>query len=199
MNRREVLAGLGALSASACASQAPPAQVATPAAPTTWSKLATEPYAGKQDDISFVSRAAGWYGNGAGKLYRTLDAGETWQKVWEKPGTFIRALGFIDERNGILGNVGVDYYPNVSDTQPLYRTRDGGATWTPVEVSGAGWVKGICGIDILQRQAIFQGELRSAAVIHAAGRVGGPLLRGSGRGDHGGARRRVRARHQRRR
>lgn len=139
-----------------------------------WRVLATEPYRGKQDDISFVSPELGWYGNGAGKLYRTANGGETWQKVWEQAGTFIRALGFVDAHNGFLGNVGTDYYPGVTDTRPLYRTRDGGMTWTPVDAPGIDIVKGICGIDILQERRIFQGALRDVAVIHAAGRVGGP-------------------------
>lgn len=145
------------------------------AAPTAgWRTLPTEPYRGKQDDIAFVSPDIGWYGNGAGKLYRTGDGGETWEKVWEQPGTFIRALGFVDARNGFLGNVGTEYYPNVTDTHPLYRTRDGGVSWTPIEAPGIGIVKGICGIDVLHEKRIFQGEMRDMAVIHAAGRVGGP-------------------------
>ncbi|MCE9523263.1 MAG: hypothetical protein K8S25_12630 [Alphaproteobacteria bacterium] len=143
-------------------------------APAPWRQLPTDAYTGKQDDICFVTKDIGWYGNGAGKLYRTANGGESWNKIWEQPGTFIRALGFIDERNGFLGNVGTDYYPKVTDTHPLYRTRDGGASWTKVEAPGIDIVKGICGIDILQQQRIFQGELRPATVIHAAGRVGGP-------------------------
>jgi photosystem II stability/assembly factor-like uncharacterized protein len=144
------------------------------AASFAWRLLPTEPFTGKQDDISFVSKDVGWYGNGMGKLYRTLNGGESWEKLWERPGTFIRALGFVDEHNGFLGNVGTDYYPKVTDTIPLYRTRDGGATWSPVEVPGIDIVKGICGIDILYQQRIYQGDLRAAAIIHAAGRVGGP-------------------------
>lgn len=141
---------------------------------STWRKLVTEPYQGKQDDISFVTPDIGWYGNGAGKLYRTGDGGATWTKVWDQPGTFIRALGFLDERTGFLGNVGTEYYPGVTDTHPLYRTGDGGATWAPIEADGIGIVKGICGIDVLRLERIFQGERRTETIIHAAGRVGGP-------------------------
>ena len=34
-----------------------------------WTKLPTEPYPGKQDDIFFVNERTGWYGNGAGKVF----------------------------------------------------------------------------------------------------------------------------------
>jgi photosystem II stability/assembly factor-like uncharacterized protein len=139
-----------------------------------WRILPTEAYRGKQDDISFISLNEGWYGNGAGKLYRTRDGGETWTQIWERPGTFIRALGFVDAQNGFLGNVGTGYYPNVADDHPLYRTRDGGETWTRVEAENISAVRGVCSIDILHEQRIYQGELRDNVVVHAAGRVGGP-------------------------
>lgn len=143
-------------------------------AASLWRVLPTEPYNGKQDDISFVDPDTGWYGNGLGRVFRTTDGGASWMKVWDKPGTFVRALGFLDAENGFLGNVGVDYYPGVADRTPLYRTRDGGATWTAVEADGIDKVAGICGIDILRTEHIYQGELRENAIVHAAGRVGGP-------------------------
>lgn len=149
-----------------------PASVALPA----WRKLPTEPFRGKQDDVVFVDRSTGWYGNGQGKLYKTVDGGETWTKVMDRPGTFVRALGFVDATTGFLGNVGPDYFPGVSDPQPLYRTRDGGLTWTPVtEVAGPA-VKGICAIDVLTRPFVNHGVLGTKTVVRAAGRVGGPAF-----------------------
>lgn len=157
LDRRTFALG-GATAAAACA--------ASPEATApTWRLLPTEEYRGKQDDISFISPDIGWYGNGQGKLYRTRDGGN-WEKVWDQPGTFIRALGFVDERVGFLGNVGTDAYPNVTDAHPLYRTNDGGVSWTRVEAPGIEAVRGICGIDVLRT--------RGAPIIHAAGRVGGP-------------------------
>jgi photosystem II stability/assembly factor-like uncharacterized protein len=141
-----------------------------------WVKLPTEPYKGKQDDISFIDADHGWYGNGTGKLFRTTDSGATWNKIWEQTGTFIRALGFVDEKIGFLGNVGTNYYPGVTDSHPLYRTDDGGVTWQPVTAPGIEKVAGICGIDILLTRRIFQGEMRTSQIIHAAGRVGGPAM-----------------------
>jgi photosystem II stability/assembly factor-like uncharacterized protein len=70
--------------------------------------------------------------------------------------------------------------PNVTDTNPLYRTADGGRSWEPVQLGAAGSeVKGICAIDILKVRTIHQGRLRDRTIIHAAGRVSGPahLLR----------------------
>lgn len=146
------------------------------AAEAGWRKLVTVPYRGKQDDIAFVDPDTGWYGNGEGKLYRTVDGGENWTKMADKPGTFIRALGFLDAKVGFIGNVGTDYYPGVTDKQPLYRTDDGGATWAPVTADGIDRVAGICGIDILPVTRVFQGELQHSHIIHAAGRVGGPAM-----------------------
>ena len=67
---------------------------------------------------------------------------------------------------------------------PLYRTSDGGATWTAVNLADAA-VPGICAIDIVRTRSIVQGRLQNRVVIHAAGRVGGPakLLRSVDGGD----------------
>jgi photosystem II stability/assembly factor-like uncharacterized protein len=139
--------------------------------------MQTEDYAGKRDDIVFATAKTGFYGTGAGNLFRTVDGGASWTRIWSKPGTFIRAVGFIDEKRGFLGNVG-NVYPNVTDTTPLYETRDGGVTWAPVKLANTD-VAGICAIDIVRSRSIYQGELKDRVVVHAAGRVNGPakLLR----------------------
>jgi photosystem II stability/assembly factor-like uncharacterized protein len=168
LSRRE----LGSFAIAGAAIVALPAFAAEP----NWQKMPTEPFKGKQDDISFVDPDHGWYGNGRGKLYRTTNGGAAWEKIWDQPGTFIRAVGFVDQKNGFLGNVGTDYYPGVTDKNPLYQTRDGGVTWQAVTAPGIEKVAGICGIDILPVRRIFQGELVTAHIITAAGRVGGPAM-----------------------
>lgn len=140
-----------------------------------WVKLPTEPYRGKQDDIVFVDPMTGWYGNGAGKLFKTTDGGQTWVKQLDRPGTFVRALGFVDADLGFLGNIGPDYFPGVTDTTPLYRTRDGGATWEPITIDGPA-VTGICAIDVLKTRFINAGVLDNRVTVRAGGRVGGPAL-----------------------
>jgi photosystem II stability/assembly factor-like uncharacterized protein len=180
-----------AASLAACASAPSSTETATPryslTAQDSWQKLNTVTYKGKQDDIHFVDALTGWYGNGGGKIYKTTDGGASWNEQLSKPGTFVRALGFVDAQRGFMGNVGTDYYPGVTDTNPLYETRDGGTTWNVIDAARMSGpvVKGICAIDVLKKKSIYQGVLQDRVIVHAAGRVGGPafLMRSLDGGD----------------
>jgi photosystem II stability/assembly factor-like uncharacterized protein len=158
---------------------------ATPSDKYPWLKLKTEPFRGKQDDIFFITPDVGWYVNGSGKIYKTTDGGATWVEKLSQPGTYFRAIGFIDGQRGFAGNIGTDYYPKVTDTIPLYETRDGGETWKPVTRIKGPVVKGICAIDIVSKPFIKGGKREYKSTIYAAGRVGGPafLLKSTDGGD----------------
>ncbi len=138
-----------------------------------WKKLNTERYPGKQDDITFINETEGWYVNGYGSIYNTKNGGETWEKQLEKKGTFFRTIAFVDNLVGFAGTVGTDYFPNVTDSIPLYGTRDGGKTWKPVDYKGP-YVKGLCAIDIVKEQYINHGKIDYKIHIYAVGRVGSP-------------------------
>ena len=139
----------------------------------TWKKLNTEDYPGKQDDIVFVDENTGWYVNGYGKIYHTIDGGINWEKQCEQKGTFFRTITFIDKNIGFAGTVGTDYFPNVTDTIPLYGTKDGGKTWKPVPYKGP-YVKGLCAIDVVKEQYINHGKIDYKTHLFAVGRVGSP-------------------------
>jgi photosystem II stability/assembly factor-like uncharacterized protein len=149
------------------------ASVGSAASPdvSVWLTQPTAPYPKKRDDIVFVNSQTGFYGTGKGQLYRTDDGGHSWRLSWQHEGTFIRSLGFVDQANGFLGNLGMGL-GGVTDAAPLYRTTDGGATWEPVHLAQP--IAGVCSIDILKTRAIFEGELRDRIIIHAAGRANGP-------------------------
>ena len=138
-----------------------------------WKKLNTERYPGKQDDITFINETEGWYVNGFGSIHHTKNGGETWEKQLEKKGTFFRSIAFVDSLVGFAGTVGTDYFPNVTDTIPLYGTKDGGKTWKPVDYKGP-YVKGLCAIDIVKEQYINHGKIDYKIHIYAVGRVGSP-------------------------
>ena len=138
-----------------------------------WKKLNTERYPGKQDDITFINEKEGWYVNGYGSIYHTQNGGETWEKQLEKKGTFFRCIAFVDSLRGFAGTVGTDYFPNVTDTIPLYGTSDGGKTWNSVSYAGP-YVKGLCAMDIVKEQFINHGKTDYKVHIYAVGRVGSP-------------------------
>lgn len=142
------------------------------AATTDWKILQTEAYAKKRDDIVFVDARSGFYGTGKGRLFRTDNGGDSWKLAWEHEGTFIRSLGFIDSKRGFLGNLGVGI-GSVSDSTPLYRTTDGGATWQAIDL-GSATIPGVCAIDILKTHAIYEGDIHERIIVHAAGRANGP-------------------------
>jgi photosystem II stability/assembly factor-like uncharacterized protein len=138
-----------------------------------WTKLVTDAYRGKQDDIYFTDEKNGWYVNGSGKIYHTSNGGESWQMQLDKKGTFFRCIAFIDTLTGFAGTVGTDYFPNVTDTIPLYKTTDGGKTWSVCEYKG-NYVKGLCAIDIVKEQIVNHGEIGYRYHVYAVGRVGTP-------------------------
>jgi len=164
-----------ALAMSGCATvplATPPPQIGL------WAKTSAPTFKGKQDDLHFVDADHGVYVNGKGQVFRTSNGGTDWEFVLEKPGTFWRTTGFLDEQTGFLGNLGTDYFPNVTDPVPLYRTDDGGRTVTAVDTGGPA-VKGLCAIDVTRLKVVNSGVLEERVMVHAAGRVGGPswLLR----------------------
>ncbi len=139
-----------------------------------WTKLETEPYRGKQDDIFFINPEIGWYVNGAGKIFKTTNGGDSWVQQLHKPGTYFRCIAFVDEKLGFAGNIGPDYFPNVSDKTPLYQTTDGGETWTEVTSIEGPPIVGLCAMQVLKEKFVNAGQLDERTRIIGVGRVGGP-------------------------
>ncbi len=132
-----------------------------------WASIPGAPYnAAKQDGIFFLNKDTGWVVNGSGKIFKTQNAGVNWIQQKNSPGTYFRCVAFVNNQVGFAGNVGMNYFPGVSDANPLYKTIDGGNSWSSVTASITGVVPtGICAI-----QAV------NPNVIYAAGRVGSPPI-----------------------
>jgi photosystem II stability/assembly factor-like uncharacterized protein len=106
-----------------------------------WVKLPTEPYRCKHDDISFVDALTCWYGNGAGKLFRTTDGGQTWRSrnkgmamdhTPEPEAEWGHDTHFIDLCPGQPDNVWQQNHAGV------FFSDDGAATWKAVNAKEQG-------------------------------------------------------------
>jgi photosystem II stability/assembly factor-like uncharacterized protein len=135
----------------------------------SWKPIAGAPMApamAKMDDIYFPSAMVGYAVSGAAAtIYKTADGGMTWQVSYKHSGTYFRSLDFIDEQHGFASNLGAGLAPSITDTNVLYETKDGGATWLPVTTITGPMPSGICNQTQIDAQHLV-----------AVGRVEGPAF-----------------------
>ena len=87
--------------------------------------------------------------------------------IWTKQGTYVRALEFVDDQTGFLGNVGPGYFPGCDrPAAALSVSHDGGVHWSAVRPVAGRQITGVCAIDVLR-------ENGKVLAVRAAGRVGG--------------------------
>ncbi|MBI3111095.1 MAG: T9SS type A sorting domain-containing protein [Ignavibacteriales bacterium] len=131
-----------------------------------WIKTAYTPSpASRINDGFFLTPSLGWVVNGVGQIHKTTDAGATWSRVLTRSGTHFRSVGFLDPLHGWAGCLGIGdpNNPSSTDQNILYRSTDGGTTWTPVTALSGPTPRGFCGMHVL-----------NDTVINAVGRVRGP-------------------------
>jgi photosystem II stability/assembly factor-like uncharacterized protein len=123
-----------------------------------WTMLEAAPRVarGKQDDMWWLDPTHGFLASGPnGSIYETLDSGASWSPVMTSPTTYFRALLFTDAMHGFAGNIGAGLSPSISDANVLYRTVDGGDTWTPVtEITGDA-PSGLCNFTAVDATHLF--------------------------------------------
>ena len=133
----------------------------------TWHSLSAAPLSWRFDDFYFVTPQMGWAINPNydylaptqyGRIFKTTDGGDTWQKLVDSSNTFYRSVGFADSLNGWVGNLAdtATYMgvPFTADTVPFYETHDGGISWAPVNLPHP-HPAGICGISVVTDSVVF--------------------------------------------
>lgn len=101
-----------------------PSPSPTPAPGTRWEPLGSP---GEIADLQFVSAQVAWAAGGGGLIRKSEDGGRTWAAPKAEPSTFNRnvsdfaTVSFVDPRFGFLGG-----------SFGLFKTEDGGDSWTPV-------------------------------------------------------------------
>ena len=124
------------------------------------------------DDIKFCDNQTGWICNIGGEIHKTSDGGDSWTEQVNQSSTgaysSYRCLAFINCDTGYVGNLGPgDWVNKTSDPVLMYKTYDGGATWSEVTtIPNTHNPKGICGM-----QALDDGK-----TIVAVGRYDDPAI-----------------------
>jgi photosystem II stability/assembly factor-like uncharacterized protein len=146
----------------------------------SWQAIPNAPKAptmGKMDDIYFPSAMIGYAVSGpTSSIYKTSDGGTTWTSVFTHAGTYFRSLLFTDDNNGFASNLGAGLSPQITDTNVLYRTTDGGMTWTPVAASAISgpMPSGICNQTKVDAQHLVAvGRVEGPAYLMSSGDGGG--------------------------
>ena len=123
---------------------------------TLWQELAYAPVAPselkKHDDLYFRNDTTGWLVTRAGQIFRTSDGGTSWIEQLNDTTAYMRCVGFVDDYNGIVGNLKADSLGNA-----LYSTNNAGITWEVVDSAlYTGEIpKGICGLFVLDSTTMF--------------------------------------------
>lgn len=109
----------------------------------SWKKIETESddfYFDEDSDMFFVDDQTGWAITTRGDLWRTDDAGETWDMIYEDAGNAVR---FFNKDEGIVFG-GSEYGGD------LYYTNDGGYSWAAVKQD----IKGFVDLEIIEGKAL---------------------------------------------
>jgi photosystem II stability/assembly factor-like uncharacterized protein len=119
----------------------------------------------RHDDIYFIDPTNGWASQNH-YIYRTTDGGGTWTTNLFAPGTHFRSIAFATPLIGFAGNLGPGSYDGgATNSEVVYRSYDGGVTWSNVPGFTAAGMRGLCAIFVLDSQHIY-----------GAGRVRGPAF-----------------------
>jgi len=117
------------------------------AAAPQWQALPAAPVAVRIDDLHFLDASHGWVCTGDGRIYRTTDAGESWELQHDDPSLYFRCIRFADAQRGWAGTL--------SSNALMFQTVDGGAHWTQVTSLPFLLPNALCGMSVPSAQVMY--------------------------------------------
>jgi len=107
----------------------------------------------RYDDVWFFDENVAIAVNSTGEILKTTDGGTNWPKKFQTPlippqnrAVYLRCLAFADAMHGWAGTTTREHR--------LFRTRDGGETWSPVDNLPAAPAK-ICGLFAASKDVVY--------------------------------------------
>jgi photosystem II stability/assembly factor-like uncharacterized protein len=125
------------------------------AAAPLWQTLPNAPSSIRIDGLHFIDARTGWVATGSGEIWRTNDGGDTWANQFTDEALYFRCIAFADAQHGFAGTL--------SSSHTLYKTSNGGATWSLVTNVPTPRPNALCGI-----------WAPSPSVIYGVGSYAGP-------------------------
>ena len=107
----------------------------------SWRRTNAPTASSRTDDIWFFDENRGIAVNSNGQILATSNGGDSWQVRAHYPGIYLRCVGFANANVGWVGTVEGD--------QRLFKTIDGGMTWSPVTNLPSGPPQRICGLTVV--------------------------------------------------
>jgi photosystem II stability/assembly factor-like uncharacterized protein len=122
-----------------------------------WTPTASPAASYRHDDVYFLNPDVGWAikfsGGNNGYIIKTIDGGTSWQTLLDSSGAKFRDIGFLDSLTGFIGTLETGF--TSADTIILYKTTDGGATWSGVTNLPGPHPGGICGMDVVNDSTLY--------------------------------------------
>ena len=112
-----------------------------------WRRTNAPTASSRTDDIWFLDAERGWAVNSNGHILHTPDGGETWQRQFSASGAYLRCVGFANDQLGWVGTL--------TESSRLFRTRDGGVTWTLVDNLPPEAPSAICGLSVVNERVVY--------------------------------------------
>ena len=113
----------------------------------TWHQTSLPAARSRTDDVFFHDESLGWAVNSDGKVYRTVDGAEYWDQQHLFPDSYLRCVAFSSPDVGWIGTL--------SGPHRLYRTSNGGETWTSVDNLPLDGPGRICGLIAVSDDVVF--------------------------------------------
>ncbi len=116
----------------------------------SWQTLNATTFSWRFEDMQFIDTEMGWVVDGGGQILKTSNGGLSWTQQFYNSDYYFRSVEFFNDQIGFAGTLA-----NGAPTASLFKTVDGGTTWTDITANFPVNVPGICGMHMVDENTIY--------------------------------------------